>query len=295
VFAKQTYFWPNPNLMKNLFSLLIILALCMPVLAQSPTGINDVILKVNGEEIQGRVTKVSEETITFVYPGETAEYTIKKSDVLKITHSSGRVEMISQPLLPSQARKNDRVAITATPADRHNKIAVLPFTYLLDHQDGAVEVGLQAQQEAFAYLSKHAAGYTVLDPRTTNALLIKAGVTKDKMMGFTMKEIGDVLGVEYIVEGSIAQTKSAQTSYNNQYANTTIRRNNDDRVKGVNTSSSGFGTASQQYDVTVSLEIYMDNNASIYNQSHRALFANTSGAYSAPLNYLLKRSPLAKN
>jgi len=251
----------------------------------------DIVLKSNGEEMKGKVTQISDADIHFIYSGETAEYIIKKSDVLKITHSSGRVETFNQSPQPAETRKNDQVAMTATPADHHNKIAVLPFAFLLDRQAGAQEVGIKAQEDTYSFLSQHAAGYTILDVRSTNALLIKAGVTRDKMMGFTMKEICDILGVEYVIDGTITQNKGYATSNTYGNTNTDIKRKSDDKVK-VNSSDYSNSNSVQRYDVSVSLNIYMDNNASIYNQTHKAFFSNTDGSYNSALEYLLKRCPL---
>ena len=251
----------------------------------------DIVLKSNGEEMKGKVTQVSDEEIHFIYSGETAEYIVKKADVLKITHSSGRVETFNQSAQPAETRKNDQVAMTATPADHHNKIAILPFAFLMDRQAGAQEVGIKAQEDTYAFLSKHTAGYTILDVRSTNAALIKAGITRDKLMGFTMKEICDILGVEYIIDGTITQNKGYATSSSYGNTNTDIKRKSDDKVK-VNSSDYSNSNSVQRYDVSVSLNIYMDNNASIYNQTHKAFLTNTDGSYSSPLEYLLKRCPL---
>lgn len=252
----------------------------------------DIIIKTNGEEMKGKLIQVTDSDVHFVYAGETAEYIIKKADISKITHASGRIETFSQPALPDEDRKNDQVTMTATPADHHNKIAILPFSFLLDLQAGVPEIGLKAQYDTYAFLSKHAAGYTILDTRTTNALLGKAGVTHEKMIGFTMKEICDILGVEYVIDGTIAQNKGYQTSSSSGSSSTAIKRDGDDKVKGVNNYGSNNSYSAQRYDVSVSLNIYMDNNASIYNQSHKAFFSSTDGAYSSPLEYLLKRCPL---
>jgi len=251
----------------------------------------DIVLKSNGEEMKGKVTQVSDDEIHFVYSGETAEYIVKKADVLKITHSSGRVETFNQSAQPAETRKNDQVAMTATPADHHNKIAILPFAFLMDRQAGAQEVGIKAQEDTYAFLSKHTAGYTILDVRSTNAALIKAGITREKLMGFTMKEICDILGVEYIIDGTITQNKGYATSSSYGNTNTDIKRKSDDKVK-VNSSDYSNSNSVQRYDVSVSLNIYMDNNASIYNQTHKAFLTNTDGSYSSPLEYLLKRCPL---
>ncbi|WP_235012383.1 hypothetical protein [Pedobacter africanus] len=125
-----------------------------------------------------------------------------------------------------------------------------------------------------------------MDPRSTNAKLIKAGITRDKMIGFTMKEICDVLGVEYVIDGAVTQNKG--------YATTSSSGTSNDKVKSVSGYNTNYSNAVQRYDVAVSLHIYMDNNASIYNQSHKAFLSNTDGSYTSSLEYLLKRCPLYK-
>ncbi|GGE49587.1 hypothetical protein EV200_10962 [Pedobacter psychrotolerans] len=274
--------------MKKLSTFVFALSLVSSSLfAQSSAKLNpDVISKKNGEEIKAKITKITDTDVSFVYPGETAEYVLKKSDLLKIVHSSGQVP------LPAQERQKEQVAMSASPADHHNRIAILPFTYLMDNQPGADAIGYKAQEDAFSFLAQHTAGYTILDPRTTNALLVKGGVTKDKMMNFTMKEICDILGVEYIVDGSVTQNKGYQTSSTSGVANTKVKRDDDEKVKGISTYGSTNSNSVQRYDVSVSLHIYMDNNASIYNQSHKAFLSSTDGGYSSPLEYLLKRCPL---
>ncbi|WP_214227705.1 hypothetical protein [Pedobacter sp. B4-66] len=279
--------------MKKLYVLLVLSLISVHLFAQTKnTTKQDIIQKLNGEEMKGKVVRITDSDITFIYNGETAEYIIKKSDIAKIVYSSGRIEVISQQNLPAQERQKDDVSMSATPVDHHNKIAILPFTYLMDNQPGAEVIGLKAQEDTYGFLSQHSAGYTILDPRTTNATLAKAGITKDKMMNFTMKEICDILGVEYVVDGVVTQNKGYQTSSSSENSNTKVKRDGDKDVKGVSSYGSTSSNAVQRYDVAVSLHIYMDNNASIYNQTHKAFLSNTDGSYSSPLEYLLKRCPL---
>lgn len=279
--------------MKRIGFFLILGLISINVIAQSGNGSKqDVIQKVDGEEMKGKVVKVTDNDVTFIYTGETAEYIIKKSEIVKIIHSSGRVENISQLSLPAVNRQKDQVAMSASPADHHNKIAILPFTYLMDNQPGAETIGYKAQEDTYGILSQHSAGYTILDPRTTNSLLSKAGITKEKMINFTMKEICDVLGVEYVIDGVVTQNKGYQTSSTSDVSNTKVKRDGNEKVKGVSSYGSTNSNAVQRYDVSVSLHIYMDNNASIYNQTHKAFLSNTDGSYNSPLEYLLKRCPL---
>ncbi|TCD05594.1 hypothetical protein EZ449_16005 [Pedobacter frigidisoli] len=279
--------------MKKIYLLILSTIIALGSFAQgTQAGKLDVLQKTNGEELKGKIIRITDSDVSFVYSGETAEYVIKKSDITKITHSSGRVENISQQTQPAQERQKDPVTMTATPADHHNKIAILPFTFLMDNQPGAATIGLKAQQDAFGLLSQHSAGYTILDPRTTNATLIQAGATPDKMMGFTMKNICDILGVEYIIDGTVTQAKGYMTSSSSSSDNTTIKRDDSDKIKAASGYTIANSNAVQRFDVGVSLQIYMDNNASIYNESHKAFLSNTDGSYSGPLEYLLKRCPL---
>ena len=279
--------------MKKDFLFLFLLLLSINVFAQTASNAKiDIVLKANGDEMKGKVTKVTDNDVSFIYDGESAEYVIKKSDILKITYASGRVETFGQAAIPAQERQKEAVTMSASPTDHHNKIAILPFTFLMDNQAGADAVGYKAQDDAYGFLSKHVAGYTIVDPRTTNALLAKAGVTKDKMMNFTMKEIGDILGVEYIIDGAITQNKGYETSTTSANSDTKIKKDANDKVGNISSYGSSYSSAAQRYDVAVSLHIYMDNNASIFNQSHKAFLSSTDASYTGPLEYLLKRCPL---
>ena len=124
--------------------------------AQHQSGLNlDVIKKSNGEELKGRVIKVTDSDVSFVYKGKTAEYVIKKSDIAQIVHSSGRIETFLPQNLPAETRQREQVSMAATPADHHNKIAIVPFTFLMYNQPGREAIGLKAQQDAYAILRQH--------------------------------------------------------------------------------------------------------------------------------------------
>lgn len=276
--------------MNKIYHLCLALLLTVNVFAQNNKI--DIIKKNNGEELRGKIIKITDNDVSFVYSGETAEYVIKKSDINQIVHSSGRLESFSTAVSAADTRQKDQVSMMASPAEHHNKIAILPFTYFMDNQPGANAIGLKAQQDAFGLLSQHSAGYTIIDPRTTNAALIQAGATPDKLIGFTMKNLCDILGVEYIIDGTVTQNKGYQTSSTTNYGNTNVKRDDAEKVKGVSGYSSSNSNSVQRYEVSVSLQIYMDNNVSIYNQSHKAFLSNTDGSYSGPLEYLIKRSPL---
>lgn len=273
--------------MKRIILLIMGSILYLNMFAQAAKAQTDVIIKTNGEELSGKIVKMTDAEIVFKYTGENLEYNIKKADISKITHASGRVETFQQ------AQNTNQAGVSASQTkDVRNKVAILPFSFIKDSEGGADEVGLKAQNDAYGYLTKHSAGYTILDPRTSNALLIKAGVTKDKMMGYTMKELCDIMGVEYVIDGTITQTKAAAMTNAVETNNANIKRNDNDKIKGATGSTFATSNTTQRYDVTVSLSIYMNNDSSIFNEKRKALFGNTDGSYNSSLEYLLKRCPL---
>ncbi len=60
---------------------------------------NDKIFKHSGETVEGKVIRLEEYTVVFVYEGETAENTIGKYAIEKIVYgSSGRVEEVTEKI-----------------------------------------------------------------------------------------------------------------------------------------------------------------------------------------------------
>lgn len=282
--------------MQKLSSTLLLIFLVTTVMAQSAAK-SDVILKMNGDELSGKVIEMNDTEIKFTYAGETLVYTIKKIDILKITYASGRIEVINKQPLPS-AGQTEQQAQAAAPAtngnleSHHNKVAILPFSYLKDGELTADVLSEKVQTEAYSYLTKHAGLFAILDPRTTNALLIKAGVNKDNIKGYTMEDLCNLLGVEYVVEGIVSVNKGTQTNYQSNSGNVKTSSNNSKSNNGKTTySGSSSGSTMQNYETTLNLNVYNDKGNSVYSQERRS-FWSSQDAYKMTLEYLLKRTPL---
>ncbi|MBO9660638.1 MAG: hypothetical protein J7527_17585 [Chitinophagaceae bacterium] len=259
---------------------------------------SDIILKINGDELTGKVTEIGDTDIKFTYQGEDLAYTIKKTDILKITFASGRIEFFNKPALPSEKKDGGEPPASAPqqPAtgggleSHHNKVAILPFQFIRDNQDAGEEMGYKVQDDVYAYLNKHSAGLTIIDPRTTNAILLKKGITKETMRGATMDEICNMLDVEYVVTGGITQNKAAESTTSSGSANaSTTYGGNKDKTKVY---AYGSSASYQYYSNRVAIDIYTDKNDNIYSENRRGLINTTDGSYSSPLEYLLKRCPL---
>lgn len=273
--------------MKHIFIILMLLTVTSK--AQNRTK-DDIILQLNGEELNGKVTEITDDAVKFMYSGETLTYTIKKADILKITYASGRIEVYNKPQLSTSSQKvGSASAPTGSLSDHHNKVAILPFQFVKDGQKAADEMSNIVQLACLNYLSKHAGVLSIVDTRTTNAKLIKAGVTRENMEGYTMDDICNILDVEFVVDGTVMQNKAAETTLaNNYYSGQNKGNRNDQKSSGY---SSANTTNYQSYETTISLEIYNDKGNNMFSRSRKAFF-KTQDAYQNALEYVLKRSPL---
>lgn len=273
--------------MKLIATLGLFLLIQLGALSQS-TMKNDVILKTSGDELVGKVQEIGDTDVKFIYAGETLVYQIKKSEIAKITFSSGRVEMYNSPK-PTSAQAD---SIAKSGLESHqNKIAILPFNYLINKQDAGQEMTYKVQNEVFNIMNSHSGYMSVQPTSTTNALLLKAGITGGNVRSFTMGEICNVLGVEYVIQGTITQdltsvstSSSGSTTYNAK-TNSSSNRS----VGTVSGASSSY--SSQNYSTNVTMTIYTDKGETIFSQDHQS-FWSADDAYKTTLNYLLKRTPI---
>ncbi len=286
--------------MKKIIGALVCFFFSVFAMAQTNTN-SDVVLKLNGDEMIGKVTEIGDAEIKFVYKGETLVYTIKKTDILKITYASGRIEFINKPALPSEsgnATVNASVPKTVVSSNigaHHNKVAILPFSYLIDKQDAGEQMTYAVQNEAFSFLSKHAGMLELQSTNTTNALLIKAGVNNGNIRGFTMGEICDILGVEFVLQGAIRQDKTSASNISSGSSTVKLNNNNKNVIGAINgrSSYSGYSTSIQNYSTSVTMSVFNDKGENIFSQDHQS-FWSSDNAYKITLQYLLKRTPLYK-
>ena len=292
--------------MRKLFVSILLALLGSVAWSQTPAK-HDVLLKVNGDEMTGKVTEINDSSIKFTHEGESLVYTIKKMDILKITFASGRIEFFNKQPLPStqnnktaSGQASEKKADQTSLQEHHNKVAILPFKYIVDKNDAGEEMTYKVQTEAFAILQKNNASLELQDPNTTNALLIKAGVTNDNIRGFTMGEICNILGVEYLVQGTITQNTNAVVS--SQYSSSSSKSNSqrDGHKSSVigtilksssQNNSSSTSTSTKNYRTSITMNVYTDKGHSIFSQSHDSMW-NTNEAYKITLQYLLKRTPI---
>ncbi|HVI44379.1 MAG TPA: hypothetical protein VM802_05905 [Chitinophaga sp.] len=269
----------------RLFILSCLLVSLIPAVAQKSVQTKeDVIVMLNGEEKHGKITSVDENTIRFIHNGETLVYTLKKSDINKITFASGRVEVVNNPAATKPAGEE-------LPPVQPNMVAILPFKYRdNDTRPDMVAVTKQKLQEnTFTYLSKHGGMYKFQDPQTTNALLFRRGIDDNNIAGYTYGDLCRLLGVEYIVTGGVY--RSSKEEINSQGGEErTSKDKGDGRSRESGTSSSNT-TIEKKYVNEVTLGIYNQRNESIYSKQ-RTAFLNEETSYKDALYYMLKRCPI---
>lgn len=278
--------------MKKIYLLAIVLGLSLSINAQSATGKNaDVIKLTGGKEMRGTVVKVSGDAVTFKYEGENAEYTVKNSEIESIVHSSGRKEVFNEKI--NTNNKTDISPVKFNQTERKNKIAILPFTFFVDNNVGPDQIGLKAQEDSYGMIARNTPGYQFIDARTTNARLLRAGATKENLANFTMEDLCEIVGAEYIVTGTVTQSTADKSETERARVEVKPETKGND-ITGISGSANAFKSKQQNYDVAVTVHIYRDDNTSIYSRSHKAIFSNTDGSFTDPLQFVLKRNPLYK-
>ncbi|SDS40388.1 hypothetical protein SAMN04515667_2097 [Formosa sp. Hel1_31_208] len=245
---------------------------------------NDIVLKVDGTEMIGKVIAIGDTNINFIYQNETIEYKVPKVKIAKITFSSGRVEFYNA---------------SSSLKDHHNKVAILPFAFLKNQDDGSSAMSKKIQQETYAIFNAHKGILNFQDPMTTNRLLGKAGIGANDEQNYSMGELCDILGVEFVVQGLVSIEETSVSSYS--ASNTNIKTNNKKPAKtfvgklfdnsGTNVNTSKSSTTNKNYSTTITMNVYNDKGDNIFNKNHES-FWQSNDAYKVTLKFLAKRTPL---
>lgn len=294
----------NQNVnMKKIINLFVITIWSLALTAQTNSK-SDILLKLNGDELIGHVIEMNDADIKFVHEGETLVYAIKKVDIMKITFASGRIEFFNKPTPPSlvktAADSNTQNNISG-PGEHHNKVAILPFKYIIDRLDAGEEMTYKVQTEAYSFLKKHIGMLELQDPNTTNALLIKAGVNSSNIRGYTMGEICNMLGVEFVLQGTVTQNRTSASTYSSSSGSYKTKSNADNKGNAIGSifgssgsaSSSTVSSSSQNYQSSITMNVYNDKGDNLFSKDHVGVWS-TNDAYKITLQYLLKKTPIYK-
>lgn len=240
----------------------------------------DHILMLSGENKAGKVVGISTDAIDFIHDGESLKYTFKKSEISKIEFGSGRIEVFNE--MPSSASEN------AALVEHHNRIAILPFTYIRDGEqkkNDAME--RKVQQEFSSLMQGHIGILKAQSTQETNAILAKNGVDDENFIQFTMPEIANMLGVEYVIQSTLTVSEQGATTYNSSSA--TVKQNQDkNKITGFSSSSS---STQLQFQTEVDMTLFNDKGEVVWTRSKESFWPNED-AYQQTLKFLLKRMPI---
>lgn len=253
----------------------------------------DIVFMANGEQKSGKVLGVTPEIVKFKYTGEEIEYELAKSNIAKIKFSSGREEVFQ--VAETAATVSTQPSTTA--ADAHNKIAVLPFQFISnDPGMDANSLSNLAQNTTANSIREEYGSLILQDPMTTNALLAKSNIDHSNITTMTPGEVAKLLGVEYVVYGTVNLTNkgattygSSGTTYKEREKTDYTRGKSDERTKGnVFTSSSSSTTI--EYDTSVDFRLFNNQGTNLYSDS-RHVFGSEVSSYENGINYMIKRTP----
>lgn len=240
----------------------------------------DKIVMTNGDEKSGQITEIGEDYVKFIYSGESLTYTFKKKDINKIQFASGRIEMFTDAVHDSTGASANK-SLEA----HHNKVAVLPFDYIGRGGSRDDKMSTKVQTDCYNILKKSAVQFTIQDPLTTNALLIKHNINSGNISGLLPAEIAEILGVEYVVSGTVTINQTGTTTDSGTYGSA--------KTSGKKTTgyTVGQSSTSAEFKTTVDMSIYNDQGTNVFSKSHVS-FWQTEDSYTVTLQYLIKRTPL---
>lgn len=235
----------------------------------------DRIIMVSGEIKEGSVHAISENNIQFVHSGESLEYTLKISEIGKIEFSSGRIQQFNKIVKPEDS-KSEMI-------DHHNKIAILPVIYVRDgkQQHGDVMEG-KAQQSFFQSMNDHVGYMVIQEPSKTNASLKQSSISMYELNGYTMPEIANALGVEYVVKTILTISEKGVKNYTSNSGNVSSNS------RGLHSYSSS-STSTIQYQTTVEVIIYNDHGEQMFSKNKISFF-QTADAYPLTLRSIIKNN-----
>lgn len=280
--------------MKNVFKSLMIVLMATVCLATSVYAQekSDVITMRNGEKKTGKVKAVKDQSIVFVYNGETLEYEFKKSDIEKIDFASGRTEQFNASSGTDKGTKLPGKTASTTPEQRKNIIAVMPFEIQTNDAGLATEsMSKQVQQACISALRDQSPFQSIQDPMITNNILAKNQFAADNISQHTPQEWAEILGVQYVIIGSYKIDNKGSSTYGSGVSSFNSK-NTDNKSKG-SVVSSGNSYTTTNYNTRIFLNVYTDNGDQVFTDSRSTAFGGLD-SYKSALKTLVKRTPFGK-
>ncbi|TRZ46105.1 hypothetical protein [Robertkochia solimangrovi] len=246
----------------------------------------DKVYMLNGDVNEGTVKAIEASSITFIYKGETLEYTFEKAKISKIVFASGRTQVINEAA-PAAA------TTTAPMGDSRNKLAVIP--YVMISNEGSLttrEMSEDIQHTTVNSFKENTRGILIMDPMTTNALLLRNNLNAETIKTKLPQEVAKLLGVEFVVYGTANinfEGTSTFGSTSTTYKDKEKKEDKEKKSSGKEFSSTSTSTLTK-YDTTIEMNIFNDQGQNLYNVKRNG-FGSSLDQYQSTINYLVKRCP----
>ena len=279
--------------MKNLIIAMGLL-LCMSSFSQQNSLKNDIVMTADGQILQVKVTKVTEDTISFNYPGETVTNEIKSNGVDKIVFASGRTQNFSGiGTNTSQLTKSSTMGNTSIYAEEkvdvpsnyeENTIAIIPLKFV---RNGSYDKTLS--KDATDYVmgltskSANAKGVRTLEKGKAVEKLLDAGVNYEKLRQSSPEELRNVLGTEYLLYIVIDENEKKEVKADFDYLDTEVNKNSNGRAqieRSIGLKVYGADSEVEAYEVDFFETVFQGSTVA---QNSNLL---SSGKWKSSLRYL---------
>jgi len=205
--------------MKSLLTAFLFLSTFL-IAAQS--GKNDIIMTKSGDLIQAKVVKVTSNTISFTYPGETVINEVEKNTLEKIVFASGRTQTFgNSPATPPTSRAETAIIpaeepqvipkeeIYLPPSYQKGSIAVIPASFMVN-DSYKKELASDLSSYISSYLAKTSAthGLAVEDMTSTIKKLVDSGIGYQELKTASLEQLRNAIKAEFLVKMAIEETKA---------------------------------------------------------------------------------------
>lgn len=277
--------------MKN-FIIVLGLLCCSSLFSQQNALKNDIIMTNDGQLLQVKVTKVTDNTVSFNYPGESVVNEIKSDGIDKIVFASGRTQNFQGTASDSSISGNDQTTENITipqnetvtkPSYEENMMAIIPMKFTrndaydktLSNDATDYVIGLTTKKAA-------AKGIKILDKGKAIEKLVDAGVNYEKLREASPEELRNVLGTEYLLYVTIDEKEKGKVKSDLDFM--------DEETNTVENSQLERAIGIRIYGADSEIEVFeVDFLENIFKRKTENTNSNllSSGKWKASLRYLM--------
>lgn len=295
--------------MRNLFLAFAIL-LGLQSYAQQDSLKNDIIMTTDGQILQVKVTKVTDNIISFNYPGESVTNEIQSTGVNKIVFASGRtqnfggtvsdtaqVEKTPQP--PASKTPEQQTSSTfadymkpestiTTPTFTKNTMAIIPVKFM---KDGTYDKMLSrdATDHIVTLTTQNTgtSGIQILGKEEAIQKLLTAGINYEKLRSSSPQELRKVLGTEYLLYLTVEEKEKGKEIAKKSSGYDFLSGEDEAVTTNENKMQVELSAKLKVYDAKSEVEAFeVDFFETIFKRTPAAANANMSNKWRSSLRYL---------